>query len=171
MGVQLTVLIGLGANLPSPEYGAARQTLETVLREFPYHGVRIVECSPWYESVAVPPSDQPNYVNGVAEVETDLSPTELLASLHTIEQQFGRVRKVRNEPRLIDLDLLAYDDVVILATGDALAVPHPRLHLRAFVLIPMRDIAPDWKHPVLGQSVDKMIETLPLPLGVSPLSA
>lgn len=155
------ILIGLGANLPSAGYGAPRATLEAALRRCAESGLKIARSSPWYRSAPVPVSDQPWYVNGVAVVETNLTPLSLLSVLHDIERMFGRVRRVCNESRELDLDLLAYEDLVVESTGDAeLDLPHPRLHDRAFVLYPLRDVAPLWRHPVSHRSVDELIAGL-----------
>ena len=155
------ILIGLGANLPSAGYGAPHATLEAALRRCAESGLKIARSSPWYRSAPVPVSDQPWYVNGVAVVETDLAPLSLLSVLHDIEHAFGRIRRVRNESRELDLDLLAYEDLIVEPAGDAeLVLPHPRLHDRAFVLYPLRDVAPDWRHPASRRSVDELIAGL-----------
>jgi 2-amino-4-hydroxy-6-hydroxymethyldihydropteridine diphosphokinase len=155
------ILIGHGANLLSERYGAPRATLEAALRRCADSGLKIARSSPWYRSAPVPVSDQPWYVNGVAVVETNLTPLDLLSVLHDIERAFGRVRRVRNESRELDLDLLAYEDLVVEPTGDAkLVLPHPRLHDRAFVLYPLRDVAPLWRHPVSDRSVNELIARL-----------
>ncbi len=130
--------------------------------------VTVVRRSRWYTSAPVPPSDQPWFVNGVALVATDLGPADLLATLHRIENEFGRVRRVRNEARVIDLDLLAYGDLV-LGEGEGLVLPHPRLRTRAFVLLPLAEVAPDWRHPVSGEAVEDLIRTLPADQGAVPL--
>lgn len=123
-------------------------------------GLRIVGRSRWYESAPVPMSDQPWYVNGVVEIDTDLDPASLLALLHEIEAAFGRTRSVRNEARPLDLDLLAYGDRV-LTEEPAPLIPHPRLHERAFVLLPLAELAPDWRHPALGEGIQALIGRLP----------
>ncbi len=130
--------------------------------------VTVVRRSRWYTSAPVPPSDQPWFVNGVALVATGLGPANLLATLHRIENEFGRVRRVRNEARVIDLDLLAYGDLV-LGEGEGLVLPHPRLRTRAFVLLPLAEVAPDWRHPVSGEAVEDLIRTLPADQGAVPL--
>ena len=118
----------------------------------------------------VPMSDQPWYVNGVAEIETNLGPAALLALLHETEASFGRMRRVRNEARPLDLDLLAYGDRVLTEEPRPL-IPHPRLHERAFVLLPLAEIAPDWRHPGLGESLQALIERLPQDQITRPLAA
>jgi 2-amino-4-hydroxy-6-hydroxymethyldihydropteridine diphosphokinase len=156
------ILLGLGANLPSARFGPPRATLEAALEALTVRGVRVVRRSPWYESAPVPPSDQPWYVNGVAVLADAPGPADLLALLHAVERDFGRHRQTRNEARPLDLDLLAYGDEILSVAG--LVVPHPRLHERAFVLAPLADVAPDWRHPALGLSVSALIEALPQPL-------
>jgi len=161
------IFIGLGANLPSPRYGTPRAACETALRLVAAAGVRVVRRSRWYGSAPVPPSDQPWYVNGVARVETALPPPALLALLHDIERDFGRERREINAARVIDLDLLAYGDRV--ETGPP-ALPHPRLHERAFVLLPLAEVAPDWRHPATGRSVAALIAALPPDQAARPLA-
>src|SRR5579864_6595278 len=101
------ILIGLGANLPAAS-GPPRATLEAVLRALPRVGIGLVQVSPWYESEPQPPSDQPWFVNAVADVATTLGPAALLTQLHAIEAEFGRVREAPGAARTADLDLLAY---------------------------------------------------------------
>ena len=163
------ILIGLGANLASPEFGAPPKSLEAALALIAERGVRIAARSRWYRSAPVPPSDQPWFVNGVVAVETVLEPAALLEVLHGVEARFGRVRRERNAARVLDLDLLAYDDRVS-AEGEAPILPHPRLHERAFVLRPLAEIAPDWRHPRLGRGVASLIADLPPDAAAEPIA-
>jgi 2-amino-4-hydroxy-6-hydroxymethyldihydropteridine diphosphokinase len=114
-------------------------------------------------------SDQPWFVNGVIAVETFLPPADLLGLLHDVEAEFGRTRTVRNEARVLDLDLLAYDDEVS-SEASVPVLPHPRLHERAFVLLPMADIAPDWRHPVTGAGIADLISALPADQRAEPVA-
>lgn len=157
---QSKIFIGLGANLTS-DYGAPQATLGAALDALVRDGVEVAACSDWYRTAPVPISDQPWYVNGVAEVKTDLSPKALLDKLLSLETGFGRIRTVANAPRVCDLDLLDYRGDVSQGTGDGPDIPHPRLHERAFVLLPLRDIAPDWHHPVLQKNINDLIKMLP----------
>jgi 2-amino-4-hydroxy-6-hydroxymethyldihydropteridine diphosphokinase len=160
------ILIGLGANLPS-EQGGPQATLEAALEALEAEGVRVLARSRWYRSAPVPPSDQPWYVNAVVSVATTFGPAELLQLLHRIESRLGRQRRMRNEARPLDLDLLDYDGRVV--EQDEIILPHPRLHERAFVLLPLAELAPDWVHPRLGSTVKDLIAALPRDASAEPM--
>lgn len=164
----IPILIGLGANLSSPRHGPPVATLEAALVALAGRGLQIVARSGWWESAPVPASDQPWYANGVVEVRTELGPEELLALLHSIEAEFGRVRTVPNAPRLLDLDLLAYGTLVCSGPEPPL-LPHPRLAERGFVLYPLAQIRANWRHPATGLTVAEMIARLPAGQPVRPL--
>ncbi len=151
------ILIALGSNLPSA-HGGPEATCAAALDRLAALGVEVLRRSPWYETAPIPASDQPWFVNGVAAVRTTLAPEDLLALLHRVEAEFGRARTVANAARILDLDLLAYGDLV---RKGPLNLPHPRLQDRAFVLYPLRDLAPDWRHPVLGRTAGALIADLP----------
>jgi len=158
----VSIYIGLGANLPHPEFGPPTRTLRRALATLNDRGVRLVRRSPWYRTAPVPVSDQPWYINAVAEIVTGLGPDALLATLHGVEDLFGRVRSVRNAPRFIDLDLIDYRSIIKGMKRLGLStIPHVRLEERAFVLLPLRDVAPAWRHPVTGTPIDALIEALP----------
>jgi 2-amino-4-hydroxy-6-hydroxymethyldihydropteridine diphosphokinase len=151
------ILIALGANLPSTA-GPPAATLKSALDRLADQGVKIRSVSSFYESPAWPDPADPKFVNAVAVVETALQPVELLALLHGIETAHGRLRSTVNAPRSLDLDLLDYDGRLI---SDGVTLPHPRLAQRAFVLVPLAEIAPAWRHPVTGQSVGELLDGLP----------
>lgn len=152
------IVIALGANLPSPQHGAPLDTLEQALIRLDRSRLRIVMRSRWYETAPVPLSDQPWYLNGVIAVETDMSPQDLMALLHRIEEEFGRVRTAINAPRVLDLDLIIYHNLVDPAGWPCL--PHPRMCRRGFVLHPLSDIAPHWCDPVSGHDLTTLIARL-----------
>ena len=153
-------LVALGANLPS-RFGSPAQTLYAALKAMAQAGIWPVQISRVWKTAPVPFNEgDPWYHNAVAAVETDLSPEELLRALLRIEEDFGRIRTVRNAPRLLDLDLIAYNDDII-RNGDELIVPHPRMHQRAFVLMPMSDILEGWEHPESGRTLEELIAALP----------
>lgn len=114
--------------------------------------------SAWYETAPIPASAQPNFINGVICVETALISLDLLAVLQAIETRMGRVRSIPNAARVIDLDLLAYNDDIVATKH--LTLPHPKLTERAFVAQPIAEIAPDWCHPLTGVSIKKILSDL-----------
>ncbi len=162
------IVIGLGANLPSERYGGPLGACEAALDALRAAGVAVRRRSRWYRSAPVPVSDQPWFVNGVAEVETDLAAAELLDLLHRIEREMGRERRIRDEARVIDLDLLIYGTGVSLP-GEVPILPHPRLAQRAFVVLPLAELAPEWRHPETGRSVAQMARELPLDQQAEPM--
>jgi 2-amino-4-hydroxy-6-hydroxymethyldihydropteridine diphosphokinase len=153
------ILVAIGSNLAAPGFASPQDTAESAVAELPTIGVGVVARSPWYVSEPVPASDQPWFVNGVAAVATDLPPEALLARLLALETRFGRARGGRNAARSLDLDLLDYDGRQC-ATA-TLVLPHPRLHERRFVLVPLGDIAPGWRHPTLGVTATELVARLP----------
>ena len=153
------ILVGLGSNLSHSTHGSSHQVLEEALVALESEGVQIIRCSRWHLSEPVPHSDQPWFVNGVVTLITDLLPDQLLQRLHYVESCFGRVRNNQGEARILDLDLLAYDDAI--SDDDTLLLPHPRLSERAFVLLPLREVAPNWRHPISGFTVHELISNLP----------
>jgi 2-amino-4-hydroxy-6-hydroxymethyldihydropteridine diphosphokinase len=161
------ILIALGANLPSAA-GGPHQTLEAALKRLEASGVRILARSRWYRSAPVPVSGQPWFVNGVAWAQTALEPAALLALLQRVEGEFGRRRTVANAPRTLDLDILDYDGRV--ENAPELTLPHPRMQDRSFVLLPLAEIAPGWRHPTLGKTVESLISALPPGQKAEPIS-
>lgn len=151
------ILIALGANISS-HYGTPYETLEAAKAALRDAGLVIEQEARYWLTEPVPVSDQPWFHNTVIHVSTDLSPYELLELLQQVENEFGRVRTVRNAPRVLDLDLIAYDNEIL--SKPELIVPHPRMHKRAFVLLPLRDITENWEHPLLGTDLQQMIANL-----------
>ena len=152
------ILIGLGANLPS-DAGPPADTLKRALGELERHDVEVRHVSRFYETPAWPDPADPAFVNAVAIVWTRLQPVELLMVLHGVETALGRLRSVANAPRTLDLDLLDYEGRVM--TRREIVLPHPRMAARSFVLVPLRDVAPDWRHPVTGQGLAELLAALP----------
>lgn len=162
------ILIGLGGNLTSEDGGTPRETQERALKEIAAAGVSVLARSNWYASAPVPPSGQPDYVNAAAELETELTSGQLLELLHGIEDRLGRVRTEPNAARVIDLDLL---DVHGQVRSDWPILPHPRMAARAFVLQPLLDIVPEWRHPVSGESASVLLQRAPDRAGIRLLTA
>ncbi|HEY4698621.1 MAG TPA: 2-amino-4-hydroxy-6-hydroxymethyldihydropteridine diphosphokinase [Gallionella sp.] len=143
---QHIAFIGLGSNLEDPR--SQLQRAFAALGELP--GTRLAAQSSLYRSAPLGYPDQPDFVNAVAKIATDLTPQSLLQALLQIEHRHGRERNFRNAPRTLDLDILLYDDVQLHEHG--LTIPHPQMHLRAFVLQPLLEIAPDVSIPAVGQA-------------------
>lgn len=143
------VVIALGSDLPG-EYPDSRALLEAALEAFPAAGLTVRARTRWWRSAAWPDPAAPAYTNGVALVETSLSPLAVMAELLRIEVAFGRVRGEPNAPRTLDLDLIAHGRRVIDQPG--LTLPHPRAQDRLFVMGPLAEIAPAWRHPLSGET-------------------
>jgi 2-amino-4-hydroxy-6-hydroxymethyldihydropteridine diphosphokinase len=161
------ILVALGANLPGPA-GPPLAQCEAAVQSLAAARIAVVARSPWYESTPVPVSDQPRYVNGVIAVGTELGPVGLLEALHRIEDALGRVRSIANAARMIDLDLVDYDGLVRDGPEPPI-LPHPRMAERSFVLRPLADIMPAWRHPVSGRSVGELLAALPFDPGLKPI--
>lgn len=143
--------IALGSNL-----GDSVGILEAAATELAaIPGIKIQAKSSWYITKAVGPP-QPDYLNGCITLQVEITPKELLQTLLAIEQKFGRVRHQKWGPRSLDLDLLLYDDLIIDTPN--LQIPHPRMQERAFVLVPLAEIAPDWVEPVSGFVIRDLVK-------------
>lgn len=173
-------LVALGANLPFAGEPPA-ETLRQALKALATEGLSVLAVSRFYATPCFPAGTGPDYVNAAAvlAVGKESDATSLLAALHAVENRFGRVRNKRWGMRTLDIDLLAMGDSVlpdpatqdswralpaeaqVQAMPDRLILPHPRLQDRAFVLVPLADVAPDWVHPRTGQSVAEMLAALP----------
>lgn len=156
------IVVALGANL-----GDSLATLNAAVQRMAVEIGPVVAASRWHETPAMihpddPAQSYPAFLNGCVLIETRLEPEPALASLHAIEVELGRDRSTESErwrPRLIDLDLIAWDEAIIDRAD--LQVPHPGMHERRFVLEPFVEVWPDWLHPRLGRTATELLETLP----------
>ena len=148
------VFVALGTNLGDREENLARGVQGLAAR-----GLHITARSSVYETEPVGGPAQGHYLNAVVQAETALDPADVLASCREVEHDLGRVRAAPNAPRTLDLDLLLYGDLVLRSAG--LTVPHPRMHERRFVLVPLAEIAPATRHPVLGLTAAEMAADCP----------
>ena len=149
-----TAILGLGSNQGNP-----KENLDCALSALSTLG-KVLETAPYILSKPEGYDAQPDFVNTVAILETELPPAELLVKLKALETQLGRVPTFPNGPRIIDLDILFYDEQEIFDTDVMLFVPHPRLHQREFVLKPLSYIRPDFIHPSLGKSITQLYREL-----------
>lgn len=154
------ILLGIGANLPGPDGASPLEMCRRAaiaLDRLP--GLRLRGLSRWFRSAPIPAAAQPDFINGVAHLEGIADPAALLATLHELEATAGRTRSVPNAARVLDLDIIAMGGLVRPAPDPVL--PHPRAHLRAFVLLPLLDVAPNWVHPTLGLGARELLAALP----------
>lgn len=140
--------VALGSNLDDP----ARQVLDAFAALARIPGVALLACSSLYRTAPIGYADQPDFINAVAKIRTTLSPQDLLAALQAIERAHGRRREFANAPRTLDLDVVSFGG--LRRQYDDLVLPHPRAHRRAFVLLPLLEIAPDCVLPGLGPAAD-----------------
>lgn len=157
--------VGIGSNL-----GDALENCKRAIQDIAADGRNhLLKCSPFYRTEPVGKKDQAWFINGVIAVETSLGLREFLDFLLDIERKMGRERGERWGPRVIDLDILFFGDKVL--NEDGLQVPHPRLHERRFVLVPLNDIASQLEHPLLAKTISQIISELPEGEKVIPVPA
>jgi len=146
--------LGIGSNIGKRE----ENLTEAVLRVNAADRISVIQRSSYYKTLPVGGPPQEDYLNGVIKVETDLSPDECLSALKQVEKDMGRKPAGKNHPRIIDLDILLYEDTV--TDTETLSIPHPRMHERYFVLRGLAEIAPEVMHPVLKKTMKELYETL-----------
>lgn len=160
------VVVALGSNLAG-DFASSEALLEATLARFTQAGLPVLARSNWWRSAAWPDLDGPEYRNGVAIVEAKGGPRTVLEGLFSLEQTFGRQRAARNAARTLDLDLIAYGRRVI--DTPELVLPHPRAHERLFVMGPLAEIAPGWRHPVLGRTAAELAEAASIGADAAPV--
>ena len=151
------ILIALGSNLKSETYGGPIKNCHKAL-EFLEKRFELEKVSNFYETEPIPKSNQAMYVNGVVSVKTNFLPKKILSELMNIEKIFKRVRHLKNESRVIDLDLLCFNDLI--SNDKHLQLPHPRMHLRRFVMQPLCDINKEWVHPLFKEKAKNILKKL-----------
>lgn len=162
------VIVALGGNMAG-DFGSSEALLEAALAGFAEAGLPIILKSSWWRSAAWPDPNVQEYRNGVVLVEAQLSPQDLIQTLFTIEARFGRARGAPNASRTLDLDLIAYGRVV--SDDPELTLPHPRAHQRLFVMGPLAEIAPRWRHPILGRTALDLAATATVGRDAAPVGA
>jgi 2-amino-4-hydroxy-6-hydroxymethyldihydropteridine diphosphokinase len=153
------ILVALGGNLDGP-WGSPRDTLLRALKELDHNSSRVIAASPLIVTAPFGRRNQAAFMNAVARIETHLPPEALMRRLHAIERAAGRRRTIRWGPRTLDIDLIDYHGVIRTPRGGGLALPHPGIAERAFVLEPIALIAPQWRHPMSRLSAGQMLRRL-----------
>ena len=158
MSKHVGIYLGIGANLSISGHDNPKSGCLAAIDFLTADGAITLDAiSPWYRTAPVPVSDQPWFYNAVLKIKTELSPSDLIQRIHNVEAEMGRVRLVRNEARVIDIDIIDYSGLINKSNP---ILPHPRMHQRAFVLYPLRDVASDWVHPVSGLGIEDLIAGL-----------
>lgn len=154
------IYLALGSNLAG-DFTDSAQLLRAAIDNLPLAGSHMVRCAPFYRSAAIGPMvdgvPQSDYINTVVAVRSVTPAIGLLQRLHVLEAAFGRERRVQWGPRTLDIDIVSYHDEMHVHGAQ---IPHPRLHMRAFVLRPLADIAPGWRHPVSGICIETLLSRL-----------
>lgn len=166
MNLDEAVIIALGGNIAG-EFGSSEALLEAALVRLGEAGLPHIRRSSWWRSAAWPDPTLHEYRNGIAIVEARLSPEETIRTLFGIEAMFGRERGVKNAPRTLDLDLIAHGRT--LSGAPEMILPHPRAHERLFVMGPLAEIAPDWRHPRLGKTARDLAAAATVGLDSAPI--
>lgn len=160
-------VIALGGNLAG-DHASSEALLEATLTRFAQAGLPVARRSGWWRSAAWPDPSGPEYRNGVVLVETDLAPIAVLRALLSLERGFGRRRGEINAPRTLDLDLIAHGRTVMRRRN--LILPHPRAHERLFVMGPLAEIAPGWRHPIVGLTATELAASATVGRDARPVS-
>ena len=156
------IILGLGSNLSSV-HGDRFENINAALKFFDLYGIKVAKKSSYYETPSYPDKNNPKFINIVIVIDTNLPPTDLASVLLFVEEKLGRVRKNKNEPRICDIDIIDYNNQILdfKYLDFTFTVPHTKLIYRNFVLFPLKEIIPTWKHPKTKVSVSELIEKLP----------
>ena len=146
------IYLGIGSNL-----GNRKKNIEMTKFKLVANNVEIIKTSSYYESLSWPNQNNPKFINIIVKVKTRYTPLELIQKCQNIEKEMGRKKSLKNSPRVCDIDIIDYKNKEI---NRGLILPHPRMHTRNFVLLPLFEIDKDWKHPVLKHNIKKLILSL-----------
>ena len=152
------IIIGIGGNLKSNDGTHPIKVAMKAIRYFNDYSIKVTDQSSWYETEPIPKSKQPNFFNCIVFANTILNELDVLKSLHEIEHKLGRKRRMVNEARIIDLDLIDYSNKILIS--NEIIIPHPRAHQRRFVMEPLAELDKNWVHPILKKSVDEILQNL-----------
>ena len=148
-----SIYLGIGSNL-----GNRKKNIEKTKFELTQINIKMIKCSNYYESLSWPNPKNPKFLNIVLKISTNLKPLELLKQCKKIETKLGRKKSFKNSPRVCDIDIIDYNKILI---NNKITLPHPRMHTRNFVLLPLFEISKNWTHPILKHHIKKLILLLP----------
>ena len=154
------IYIGIGSNLPS-SFGNRFKNIYLAISFLQEKKIKLIKKSSVYETFSYPNKKDPKFINAVIKISTTLSPMMLMQKCLNIENDLGRKRSKKNEPRICDIDIIDYDQKILTVTkGNKLILPHPEMHKRSFVLLPLYEISQSWIHPVKKKKINKLIKLL-----------
>ncbi len=145
------IYINIGSNLPSAN-GGRRDNIYKAVQYLKKLKISLIKISNFYETPSYPNKNDPKFINLCIKLECSLKPEIFLAEIKEIEKKLGRIRLLKNEPRTCDIDIIDYNGEII--ASDELTIPHPKLHLRNFVIYPLKEIEPNWQHPIFNKKID-----------------
>jgi len=156
------IFLALGSNLPS-SFGNRFENINMAISYIESYGIQIIKKSNFYETYSYPNKENPKFINIVISVKSHLSPVDLMSVLFFIEEKLERKRNIKNDPRTCDIDIIDYNNQVLdfKYKNLNLTVPHKELIFRNFVLLPLQEISPEWKHPVTKENINTIIDKLP----------
>jgi len=151
------IYLNIGSNIPTEDGGREANILKAInfLKKLKLNMIKI---SSFYETPSYPNNSDPKFINLCVKLESDLKASELLNEIKNIENKLGRIRIKKNEPRTCDIDIIDFNGEII--KNDELVAPHPRLHLRNFVIYPLKEIEPNWFHPIFNKNIDNFFQEL-----------
>tara|TARA_B110000438_G_scaffold303481_1_gene365167 strand:- start:1743 stop:2255 length:513 start_codon:yes stop_codon:yes gene_type:complete len=155
------IILGIGSNLKS-SFGDKINNIDLAISYLDAYGIKTIKMSSYYESESYPNKNDPKFINVIVSVETALPPIDLMSILIFVEEKLGRKRLKKNEPRTCDIDIIDYNQQILNFTynEEELIIPHKKLQFRNFVLYPLNEIFPEWKHPRTNEKIKALIEKL-----------
>ena len=151
------IYLNIGSNLPSKE-GSRENNIVKAISLLKKLNLNLIEISSFYQTPSYPDNSDPKFINLCVKLESNLKASELLIEINKIERKLGRTRIKKNEPRTCDIDIIDFNGKII--KNDELIVPHPRLHLRNFVIYPLKEIEPNWLHPIFNKNIEIFFQEL-----------
>ncbi len=151
------IFLSIGSNLSS-EFGDKITNIRKTIENLKKSNIQVIKCSSFYETPSYPDKNNPKFFNIIVKIKYEKKPELLLEKILLIEKKMGRIRKKKNEPRICDIDIISFNKLIV--NSDQLKIPHPSTHNRNFVLFPLKEICPNWTHPITNENIDILIKNL-----------